>query len=328
MIQRILVPKLGQTMEEAVIEKWHKKEGDTVEKGDVILEITTDKATLEVEAFSGGTIRKLLALEGITLPVNTVIALVGEPDDPLPDDLPALEAAARGKAAPATPPAPAQDVATTPAPPPAAPAPSPAPQPSPAVATPSGRILISPRARRLARKEKVPASVLRGTGPNGRIVEKDLLAYLEKRKSIRVTPAAKAIALERGVDVTLVKGTGPAGRVTRDDVLAAAPAARPTAPAPGRVELSAMRRVVAQRMSLSKREAPHFYLLLDIDMTEAVKVRKRVNDTGDVRVGFHDMIIRACATAMAEQPAMNVAWDNETILQRGEVNCVIYGSRY
>jgi len=247
---------------------------------------------------------------------------VGEPDDPLPDDLPALEAAARGEATPTPQPAPAQDAATSakPAPPAPAPTPTPAPQPIPVAPPPSGRILISPRARRLALKEKVPASILRGTGPNGRIVEKDVLAYLEKRKAIRVTPAAKAIALERGVDVTLVKGTGPAGRVTRDDVLAAAPPARPAAPVPGRMELSAMRRVVAQRMSLSKREAPHFYLLMDIDMTDAVKVRKRANDTGDVRVGFHDMIIRACAIAMAEQPAMNVTWDNGAILQRGDIN--------
>ena len=312
MIQKILVPKLGQTMEEATIEKWHKQEGDKVKKGDVILEITTDKATLEVESFVTGTLRKLLASEGVTLPVNTVIALVGEPDDALPDDLPALEAAARGEGpgTPAKAAAPQPEAASTPAP-----------TPAPAAVGEGGHISISPRARRLAKKEKVPVIVLRGTGHNGRIIEKDIHAYVEKRKALKITPAAKALAAKRGVDITLIKGSGPGGRITREDVLAAPMVTPlPVAAQAGRGELSAMRRVVAERMSRSKREAPHFYLLMDIDMTEAIKVRARINAGGGTRVGFHDLLIRACAKAMVEHPAMNAAWDNDTIRPRGEVN--------
>lgn len=319
MIQKILVPKLGQTMEEAAIAKWHKHEGDTIEKGDVVLEITTDKATLEVESFVSGTIRKILAAEGVTLPVNTVVALVGEPDDELPDDLMALEAAARGEGAPAPATTPAESAPAASATPATATAPTA--QPTPAIAATDGRIFISPRARKLAAKEKIPVVVLRGAGPNGRITEKDVRAYLEKGKAIRITPAAKVAAVERGVDVTLITGTGPGGRITREDVLAA-PVVTPLAAAPsaGRVELSAMRRIVAERMSRSKREAPHFYIFMDADMTNAVEARKRINEAGSVRVGFHDILIRACAKAMAEMPAMNAAWDKDAIIRRGEIN--------
>ena len=313
MIQHVVIPKLGQTMEEAIIEKWHKKEGDPVEKGDILLEITTDKATLEVESFLTGAIRKVLAPEGTTLPVNTVIALVGQPDDPLPDNLPALEAAARGEGV-TTPKADPHVAAAPPAP--ADTAPVQAPHPPTVEGGPPGRILVSPRARRLARKEKVPLAILRGAGPHGRIVEKDVLAYLDKRKLVKATPVAKALAAERGIDIATLSGTGPGGRITKQDVLNAPTAA----PVGEHAEPSAMRRIVAERMSRSKREAPHYYLLMNIDMTSAVAMRKRINDRDTMRIGFHDLFIRACARAMRECPAMNITWHNGALRRRSEVN--------
>lgn len=310
-MQKIIVPKLGQTMEEATIEQWHKQEGDPVSKGDVILEITTDKATLEVESFVEGTLRKVLAPEGVTLPVNTCIALVGAPDEEMPADLEQLEAAARGEgAAPAAAEKKPAATAQRPVPPEEAKV-----EAAPAAATPerpAGRLVASPRARRLAEKERAPLSILRGSGPGGRIVERDVKAHLERRDGMRITPAAKAAAVERGVDVTAMTGTGPGGRITRDDVLAA-PAAGPTG-------LSAMRRIVAERMSASKREVPHFYLFMDADMTEAVALRKKLIEEEDLRVGYHDLLVKACAMGLAEQPAMNVAWESGGIRQRSEAN--------
>ena len=310
-MQKIIVPKLGQTMEEATIEQWHKKEGDSVSKGDVILEITTDKATLEVESFVEGTLRKVLAPEGITLPVNTCIALVGTPDEEMPADLKQLEATARGEeAAPAAARKPAEATAW------GADAPEEAkPESAPAVAPtdrPAGRLVASPRARRLAEKERVPLSILQGSGPGGRIVERDVNAYLERRGGIRITPAARVSAVERGVDVTAITGTGPGGRITREDVIAA--------PVAGPAELSAMQRIVADRMSASKREVPHFYLFMDADMTEAVALRRQLNDEDGSRVAYHDLLVKACAMGLAEQPAMNVAWESGGIRQRSEAN--------
>jgi len=307
MIQQVLMPKLGQTMEEATIERWLKQEGDQVQRGDILLEITTDKATLEVESYASGVMRKILAKEGDVLPVKAVLALVGEPDDPLPDNLEQLTTTAATDAAPAA----------------AAPETS-APEPTPVAAPPpGGRIRISPRARKQAKAARVPVEVLNGTGPNGRITEKDVLAYIEQRDKIKATPAAIAVAQERGVDITSVEGTGPGGKVTKEDVLAAKPAAAaaPTAvPTGKRVALSAMRRVVAERMSKSKREAPHFYLMMEIDMTAAVKLRAQLNAQGPTRIGFHDMIIRACATSFVENPAMNVNWAGDAIQQRNEIS--------
>lgn len=322
MIQQILLPKLGETMTEATIEKWHKREGDAIKKGEVILEITTDKATLEVEATVAGILRKVLAPEKATLPVNAVIALAGEANDPLPANLNDLLAAAQSgqAAAPAAETKKAEDA-------PAAAADAPA-----TSAAPTGERFASPRARAKARGEKVPLSILQGSGPNGRIVEKDVLAYLRRRDQVKATPVAIEIALERGLDLTQVKGTGPAGKITKEDALAAKVAAAPAAKAvkEGRIELSAMRRVVADRMTKSKREAPHFYLTMEIDMTAAAAFRAKLNAdlaaeasakaAGKVRIAFHDLIIRACAKAMKDNPAMNVAWGGDHIRQRGDIN--------
>lgn len=326
MIQNVLLPKLGETMTAAKVEKWRKAVGDKVEKGDVILEITTDKATLEVESIVHGVLRKILAAEGVELPVNTVIAIVGEPNDPMPANLAELEAAARGGAAPAKP-APA----ATPAAPAAVAAPAaPAAQPSDTTAVeivlPSGRVFASPRARVRAESEHVPLLILRGSGPNGRIIEQDVLAYVERRSKVKATPTAIAEACARNVDITLVKPAGADGRVTKEDVLAAKPgvavsgAAQPPSPVGGRIELSAMRRVVAERMTRSKREAPHFYLMMDIDMTAAAAHRAKLNAEGKVRVAFHDLILRACAKSLTENPAMNVTWAGDHIRRRDAVN--------
>jgi len=301
MIQHVLMPKLGQTMEEATVARWLKKEGDPVARGDVLLEITTDKATLEVESYVSGVLRKILAREGETLPVNAVIALVGDPEDALPADLEALRtpagvAGAPSGAAPqaAQTPATLMAEATT----------------QPAV----GKIFASPRARRLAAEEKVNLRLIRGSGPGGRIVEADVRAHLERLRQTRSTPAARALAYERGVDLTTLHAEG---RITKAQVEAAAPGAAPGA---RRVPLSPMRRVIAERMSRSKQQIPHFQISMDVEMRAAVALRTRLNQEGPVRIAFHDMLIKACAKAFAEYPMMNAVWDGDAILYRSEIH--------
>jgi len=306
-MNKIVLPKLGQTMEEAVLENWHVKEGDTVASGDVIAEITTDKATLEVQSFHDGTVRKILAAEGETVPVNALIALIGAPDEEIPEEM--LKAASAPAPAPAAekaqPAAAEAPVATMTA---AAPAPA---------AAPSGRVFVSPRARRISEAEKIPATILRGSGPNGRVVEKDVLAYRDRLAGLRFTPMARELARERGVDLLTVTGTGTDGRITREDVEAAAQAR----PAAGRKEpLSAMRRIVAERMAQSKREIPHYYLTIEIDMTKAVEMRARLNASGEVRISFNDLIARAAAIAVREVPEINARWENDGILYKGSFN--------
>ncbi len=338
MIQQILMPKLGETMTEASVEKWRKAEGDPIRKGDVILEITTDKATLEVESSIVGVLKKILAPEKVTLPVNTVIALAGEPGDALPDNLEELLAAARGErtaeAAAAKPPSESASAA----------APAGVEAEVEAIAGPAGRILVSPRARMRAKEARVPLQILRGSGPGGRIVEKDVSEYLARREQVRATPTAIEVAFERGIDLTALRGTGPGGKITKEDVPAAQAPPRPAAARERRVELTAMRRIVAERMAKSKREAPHFYLTMEVDMTAAAALRAKLTADlpaeapalrssaaaaggeesakagGKTRIGFHDLLIRACAKSLGENPMMNVVWGGDHIRVRAEIN--------
>jgi len=326
MLKEVQMPKLGQTVEEATIDTWHKQEGDTVEKGDVLLEITTDKATLEVEAYVAGTLRKQLYDAGAVVPVNAVIAFVGDADDELTDAmvqeaLAAAPAAAQAAAPAAEAPAPTPAATPTPAAAPAAPQPAvAAPAPAPAAAPP-GRLFASPRARKTAQERKVPLEVLRGSGPNGRIVEADVETHADQVAALRVSPTALEVAFQRCVDLTKVKGTGTDGRIMKEDAEAAPVAAAPASALAGQlVPLTAMRRIVAERLTLSKTTTPHFYLTIDVDMTDLVAFRKQLNAAGGPKVSFNDLILRACVLAYAQVPEMNAAWADGAILYHSTLN--------
>jgi pyruvate dehydrogenase E2 component (dihydrolipoamide acetyltransferase) len=304
MLQEVLLPMLGETMEEATIERWIKKEGDDVKRGEVLLEITTDKATLEVESRVQGKMLKIIAQPGDVLPVNAVLAYVGEPGDKLPEGPAAGAAPAAAK-----PEAKRQAVAQ------ALVAAALAPEAE-------GRICASPRARALAKAEAVTLEALRGSGPNGRIVEKDVQEYIQRAKAVHATSMARQVAAQAGVDITAIKGTGPGGRIVKDDVQRAAAVPAPASvPAGAGVEaLTAMRRIVAERMTQSKREAPHFYLSIDADMTNAVAYRNAINQGRAEKIAFNDILIKACATAMASVPAVNRAWADGKIIRKGQIS--------
>lgn len=339
MIQKVLLPKLGQTVEQAVIETWHKSEGDAVKKGDVLCEITTDKATLEVESYFKGTLLKIIGQSGQELPVNSVIAFIGDESDEVTDEMiqeaqagPA-PAEADGQETPKAEAAPAPKSEPKPAPKPAAPPPAPAPAPAPVVQAvqPTGRIVASPRARRAAKDKHVPLAVLTGTGPDGRIVEADVLAYAEKIDAAGATPVARKLAAEKNIDiVALAQSLGR--KVTKDDlagaqVAAAAPgAAAAVQPwrAPRlkeeRVKLTPMRRIVAERMSQSKADIPCYYLHMDVDFTDLMAARSKLNARLGYKVSINDYIILACGRCLAEFPEVNSKWDGDGIIRRGEAN--------
>jgi pyruvate dehydrogenase E2 component (dihydrolipoamide acetyltransferase) len=334
MIEKVFLPKLGQTVEKAILEKWHKKEGDKVAKGDVLCEITTDKATFEVESFQQGTVLKIIASPGEELPVNAIIAILGDPGEAIPAavlaeaaappppesgaaaEAPAPVAAPIAKPAEAEKPfivVPAQTMAVAAA----------APAATVETAAPAGKVFASPRARKLAASEHVPLVVLRGSGPEGRIVEADVVAYVAKLNAADVTPLARKIACERQVDVLALAVGGK--KVTKEDVLAAKPVAAPAARRPtvlkaGRVKLTPMRRIIAERMCQSKREIPCYYVHMDADMTDLMEARKRNNSKGGVRFSVDDYILIACGRALAEFPDCNTKWDGDGIIYRGEAN--------
>jgi pyruvate dehydrogenase E2 component (dihydrolipoamide acetyltransferase) len=327
MIQKILLPKLGQTMEGATIARWHKAEGDEVRKGDVLCEITTDKATLEVESFGAGTLRRINAPEGAEVAVNEQIGVLAGQDEDVPADVlayvprppAAQEAPAAKAAAPVAGPAAAKPSRT------AAPAASPAgagpvfaaaaapPYEVPAAPLAGSRLMVTPRARKVARERNVGWRFLVGSGPSGRIRERDVLAYEAEVRPI-ATPAAMKLASEKHVDLRQIPPTGPGGRVSEDDVRRAEPSL--IAGGFERHEMSAMRRVIAQRMTWSRQFIPQFSLTVNVDMSAAAAFRQGLKDEG-TKVSFNDLLVKAVALALREFPDVASLYDGGTLIRRG-----------
>ena len=332
---QILMPALSPTMSEGNLTKWLKREGDEVRAGEVIAEIETDKATMELEAADDGKLGRILVEEGAEgVKVNRVIALLledGETESDLAEALkgieapeakaseaeapvaaakaPAKEAKAPGKPAAGKPAAaPAQPVAAQAAPAVSAPAAQTARQAARAVGRPRPALSVVPPAPALA-----PAAA-----PAGRVP---------------ASPLARRMARDAGVDLTLIAGTGPRGRIVKADVEAAlagggvsavpggggilAGAGATFAPAaPTVVPHTAMRKVIARRMAESMNTAPHFYVTVDCDIDELLKIRKELKQMGeDYTVSVNDFLIRAAALALLKVPEANTAWSDEGVIQ-------------
>jgi pyruvate dehydrogenase E2 component (dihydrolipoamide acetyltransferase) len=325
-MHEIKLPQLGQSVEEAEITQWLKKEGDTIALGEPIFTIQTDKAEIECESTAAGVLRKIIIAEGIEVPVLTVVALVGDANEALPDVGGAPAAAPAASAAP---------VAVAPAPTVAELAPAPAPTPVAEVPPASAGGAMSPRARSTADRLHIDSSFVAGTGPEGRVIEEDVLAYNQKRDAVRSTPTARRVAREHGIDITAVAPGGATGRIEKADVLAAAsstvstpsiqstsstPAAAPVAlPATTgeRVALTPMRKIIAQRMVESKFGAPHFYITVEVDMKESVAFRGALPN---FKPSFNDLVMRAATRAIQAFPTVNAKWLGDAIEMRGGIN--------
>ena len=272
MATNVVMPQMGYDMREGTVVRWYKQEGETVDRGEVIADIETDKATVEFEAYTGGVLGRIVAEAGVAVPVGELIAIITEPGESVPD-----------VAVPAPSPAPAAA-----APAPVAPAASEAAPPPPS----DGGVRASPIARRLARERGIDLSLVAGTGPNGRITERDVENFQ--------APAAVA-----------------------EPVSAPAAAAEPVAaPADSRIELSRMRQTIARVTSDSKTTAPHFYVTAEIDMGSAMSLRRDVNDASDPenRVSVNDLMVKACALALAKHPKFNSFYRGDHLEVRGAMN--------
>ena len=295
----ITMPALSPTMTEGAVAKWHKKEGDAVKSGDVIAEVETDKATVEVEASDDGVMGKIVVPEGTKgVKVNDVIAVLLEDGE---------SAASIKTGAKPVPPAAAP---AAPAAKPAAPPPQAAPQasaPKPAAPPPANgggdRIFASPLARRMAEKAGIDLAALKGSGPHGRIVKSDIDAARGTAPAAAAPQAPKA---------------APSQAVAPQ---AKAPAPAPMAGLPSFTEVphTTMRKVIAQRLVQSKREAPHFYLTMDCQIDKLLALRKELNGRkaaeGDhgYKLSVNDFVLRAVALAMKKVPAANASWTETSV---------------
>ena len=279
MAEIVRMPKLSDTMTEGVVASWLKQVGDEVESGEILAEIETDKATMEFESFFDGVLLHIGVEQGSTAPVDSLLCILGEKGE---DISAVLEEAAKAPAAeaPAEPEIPAPSPAPTPAQVPApapvtAPAPAPAAAPAPAPVAPSanGRLKASPLARKLAEERGLNVSMIPGSGEGGRVVKRDVEAY----------QAQGAGAPVQGVE-----------RFTE-------------------VGISQMRKTIARRLSESKFSAPHFYLTVSVDMGAAMTTRKAINDGGEVKISFNDMVVKAAALALKKHPVVNSSWLGDRI---------------
>lgn len=327
MAQLIPMPQLGSTMEEGTIVKWRFQEGDFVRKGETLLEIETDKATMEVEAPADGVVRKLLYPADAVVAIQKPIAILGTVDEPI-DHLLLSSGGSTASSTVATPAA--TPVVTAP--------------PVAALASGSGdvSVFLSPRARKLAEESGVSFALLAGsgTGPEGRVVERDVQQFIARTgaavaepedvsRGLKSTPLAAKMAGELGLDLNDLALGLPGSRVRREDVIrhlegtatqerASAGSVRPSGSVPGSAEVlftsrpfSGMRKRIADNVSKSRFTAPHVTLTLEVDMTECSELRSKIipdiEKLFGTRLTFTDILVRATARVLDEQPIMNSA---------------------
>lgn len=314
----VTMPRMGQGMEEGVILSWLKGVGATVKRGDPLIEIESDKATVEIEAFATGRLAEITVAVGEKAPIGAILGFIE-----------VEERASQAVAAPTPPPE----------------------QPTPEPPASNGRgdkqAAVSPVAQRLAQEHGLDLAAVKGSGPGGRIVREDVAAAVSQRTPmialtakparLDVSPVARKLAGENGLDLYQLQGSAPNGRIIKRDIVAAlavqqaapliAPVETATAsiaisPSEQRQPLSRMRRIAATRMTESKTKIPHFYLTLDVDMARAMALRESLKKRGKM-VSVNDLLLKAVALTLAEYPTLNATYAGDDLILHPHVNLAI-----
>jgi pyruvate dehydrogenase E2 component (dihydrolipoyllysine-residue acetyltransferase) len=306
----VVIPMLGITVERGKIVEWLKKEGDHVEKGEIIFIVEVEKATTEVESPASGMLAKILIPVGLEVPILSVAAIITAPGEAIPDKyreaLPAAAVAAQGMAREAT----AQEIPAGPA------------------GAPAG-LRAMPAARRLAKDRGVDLAGVQGTGPDGVILLRDVEAALAKETPVKVSTLARRLAEKEGVPLEQVEGTGVRGRIMRGDVAArlerSAAGARPVGPEFGsKIPMSTVRKVISRRMSESAFTAPHIYFFSEVWMDPLLEFRAKIVPEFEkhfsLRPSINDFLIKAVALNIVDFPMLNAQIKGEEIHIMPEIN--------
>lgn len=286
MAEIIRMPKMSDTMTEGVIVAWNKKVGEPVKSGDILAEVETDKATMELENYVKGTLLHIGVEQGQAVPVDAIIAIVGKEGE----DISSLLSS----------PGPSSPSATQPE------APS-NPETSVPVAstdehqgsTDEHRVKASPLAKKMAADRGLSLSQIQGTGDHGRIVRRDIENY--QGSAVSGTPQASGMGTSMDLSAYLNRAAGQ-GESFKD------------------MPLSQMRKTIARRLSESKNAAPHFYLTMEIDMDQAVEARVRLNQNSPVKISVNDLVIKAAAMALRQHPVVNSSWLGDRIRQNEHIH--------
>lgn len=289
----ITMPKMSDTMEEGVIASWLKKVGDTVKSGDILAEVETDKATMELESYEDGTLLYIGVEAGSSVPVDGVIAIIGEKGADYQKLLKAHQAGGSKEEAPAAP-APAAASQATGSTAPAAP------QPSAPASSDNGRVKISPLAKKMAEDKGYDIRQIPGSGDGGRVVRRDVENFVP---SAQPTAAPGAPASKEAPKVVL---PSVVGEESFEDV-----------------PVSQMRKSIAKGVTDSKFTAPHFYVTMEINMDKAIEARTSLNDISPVKISFNDMVVKAAAAALRQHPDVNVSWKGDKIRMNKHIHIAV-----
>ncbi|HYT36895.1 MAG TPA: dihydrolipoamide acetyltransferase family protein [Ktedonobacteraceae bacterium] len=294
-MKTVEMPKMGDTMEEGKILRWIKQEGDPVNKGESLAEVETDKVNIEIESFASGVLRKILVPEGASAPIGAGIALIGAPDEPLPDSLSgngSVKASATKEMEKGTTASEGSEQTLR-----EAKGDYRAKQTSvhsPTDAGSQGRIFISPIARRIAEEQQLDYSRVEGTGPNGRIIKLDIEAALAQKQETLAPSTPAQLPILEATEAT-------------------------------EIPLTAMRRTIAKRLSQSMQTAPHFYVTSVIDTGKLADLRRQINEYAQkepdpVKVSFNDLIVKAVALALVRMPQINVSFAEDRLILKKQVH--------
>jgi pyruvate dehydrogenase E2 component (dihydrolipoamide acetyltransferase) len=288
------MPALGMAQDTGKLVNWLKAEGDEVKKGEPIMEVETDKVTVEIEAQASGTLANITAVEGEDVPVGQVIALILEPGETAPE-----------KTTASPPPAPSQVTA-------------------PPQEKPSKEITATPVAARIAAEHNIDLQAVKPEG--GKVSKADVETYLQSSEvippadgKILASPKARRLAQERGVDLTHLRGTGPEGAILTADVLEFKPSLQAEA-VPQFLALSTAWRVMANRITQSWNQAPHFYLIREANANRLVQWRESILPLASIRISYTDILVKLIATALTRHPRLNASWKEDAILTNPDIN--------
>ena len=292
----IRMPALSDTMTEGVINKWNFKVGDKVKSDDSLADVETDKATMEVVGYEDGTLLYIGPKEGEAAPVNGIIAIVGKEGTditPLLQDGVGAPAAKATEAAPAVTSAAAEAAAD-----------------EPQFSSDDSRVKASPLARKIAKEKGINLNQLKGSAEGGRIVKKDIESFVPSAAPV-AQPASAPAAAPSSVPVTASTPSAPAAVVAAPYVGVEKYTEKP---------VSQMRKVIAKRLSESLFTAPHFYVTMSIDMDQAIAARGKINEVAPVKISFNDFVLKACAVALKQHPAINSSWQGDKIRFNEHIN--------
>ena len=310
----VTMPRLSDTMESGTIVEWKVAVGDKVSSGDVVADVETDKATMELAVYDDGTIASIDVEPGQQVDVGTVIALLAEKGED-PENLKPAASAPAPAPAPAAVPEPAPEPVSSPAP-----AASPAVSAAPAASSSGGGMRISPVARRMAEAAGIPLATIVGTGPSGRIIKRDVEAAMAAgAETVASVPPAANVPAVAAAPIAQPVAQASSSAITPIESMAG----HGSPMASRRVPLSNMRQVIARRLVESKTTIPHYQVSMSFDMDPLMAMRKDLNEKlagGDVKLSVNDFLVRAAALAMHQHPDFNASFDGDAIVQHGAVN--------